>query len=188
MNKTLNMLIPIAALALAGLACNLDVGGPAVPDTPAPVSTQQAGSLVEAWEQAFEIGKDTGTVSLTLTEEQMTSFLALSIAEQENPLLTDPQVDLREGEMEILGTYEADAISANVGIVMEVSVNEEGVPVIEVTSGSLGPLPLPAELLQGISELINQALTGQVGTTATGFTLQSIVISEGSITLNGILD
>lgn len=188
MNKVMKILLPIAAVAFAGLACNLDVGGPEAPDTPAPVSTQAAESLVEAWEQAFEMGQETGTVTLTLTEEQMTSFLALSIAQQENPLLTDPQVDLRDGEMEILGNYEADAITASVGIVMEVSVGEDGIPAIEVTSGSLGPLPLPAELLQGISDVINQALTGQVGTKATGFTLESIVISEGAISLTGTLD
>ena len=132
--------------------------------------------------------KDTGDVSLTITQEQMTSFLVLSMANQETPLLEDPKVIMRDGEMEIVGSYDTGAIVANVGIVMEVSVDEAGLPRIEVTSGSVGPLPVPAELLTGVSEIVNQTLTGQVGTLATGFTLESIEISDGSMSINGTLE
>ena len=70
---------------------------------------------------------------------------------------------------------------------MEVSVDAEGQPEIEVVSGSLGPLPLPAEILSGISQIINESLSGQIASAATGFTLESIVISEGILTMSGTL-
>lgn len=187
MKRAFQILVIVLSLLLAALACNLNVGGPEVPDEPAPVSTEAAGDLVDTWKQAFETAKETGVVSLSLTEEQLTSYFALSMAKQEKPLLTNPRVILRDGEMEIVGTYDTGTIDANVGIVMEVTVDDSGVPKIEVTSGSIGPLPLPAELLTGVSEIMNQSLTGQLGTTATGFTMESITISDGVLTINGTL-
>ena len=188
MTKKIKMLSLAAALALAALACNMNLGGPPTPEESVVMSTQAAGDLVEAWSQAFETAKETGVVALTLTEEQLTSFLVLSMSQNESLPLTNARVILRAGEMEITGSYDTGAITANVGIVMEVSVNSEGAPVIEVTSGSVGPLPVPPELLAGVSQVINEALTGQVGSQASGFTLETIVITDEAITLNGTLE
>lgn len=185
LKKIFSLLI---VLVLASLACNLDLGGPDTPTETVDVSEADAESLVEAWQEAFDVAKETGVVSLNLTQEQMTSYLVLSMSNQENPLLTNPQVILRDGEMEVVGSYDTGAIAANVGIVMQVSVDDAGLPRIEVTSGSLGPLPVPAELLSGVSELVNQSLTGQLGTAATGFTLETIEIRDGSLTIHGVLD
>ena len=188
MTKKIKMFSLAAALALAALACNLNLGGPPTPEESVVISTQAAGDLVEAWTQAFEIAKETGVVALTLTEEQLTSFLALSMSQNQSLPLSNPRVILRDGEMEITGSYVISGVTANLGIVMEVSVNAEGEPVIEVTSGSVGPLPVPPELLEGVSQVINEALTGQVASQASGFTLETIVITDEAITLNGTIE
>lgn len=188
MKNTIKLFRLMFVLILASLACNLNLGGPETPTETVDVSEADAESLVESWKEAFEVAKDTGVVSLVLTQEQMTSYLVLSMSDQENPLLTDPQVILRDGEMEVVGSYDTGTISANVGIVMQVGVDEAGLPRIEVTSGSLGPLPVPAELLTGVSEIVNQSLTGQLGTAATGFTLESIEIRDGSLTIHGTIE
>ncbi len=187
MKKTIQLLMIVLLLFLAALACSFNAGGPDVPGDTIAVSTEAAGSMVEAWRQAFDTARETGVVSLTLTEQQLTSYLALSLAKQENPMLTAPRVILREGEMEIVGKYDTGTLDANVGIVMEVMVDAGGLPRIEVTSASVGPLPVPPELLQGVSEIMNQSLTGQLGTTATGFTMESITITEGELSIQGTL-
>ncbi len=187
MKNLIKILLIIAILAVAALACNLNLGGPGTPTETVEVSEAEAESLIETWDQAFQTARETGVVSLTLTEEQMTSYFALSLSKRENPLLADPRIILRDGEMEIVGSYDTGPITADVGIIMEVSVDDAGLPRIEVTSGSVGPLPVPAELLSGISEVVNESLTGQIGTTATGFTLESIVITEGALSINGTL-
>jgi len=186
MKKLIKMTSVFAALALAVLACNL--GRPEVTATPVTISTEAAESLVRSWEQAFNTAKETGNLTLTLTELQLTSFLAVSMAENQNLPFTNPQVLLRDGEMEIVGTYTSDFVNANVSIVMEVTVDAEGLPTIAVTSGSVGPLPVPSDLLTAVSEVINEALTGQVASTTTGFTLQTIIITEGVMTLTGTLE
>jgi hypothetical protein len=186
MKKSIKMTGFAAALTLAVLACNLGSSG--TTQATVPISTEAAESLVAAWEQAFDNARETGTLALTLTEEQLTSFLALSMAENENLPFSNPQVLLRDGEMEIVGTYNSDFVNANVSIVMEVAVDAGGLPTIEVTSGSVGPLPVPAELLTAVSDAINEAMTGQAASTATGFSLQVIQISEGVLTLTGSLD
>lgn len=185
--KTIQLMIVALVLFLAALACRFNAGGPEVPAEPVSVSTEAAGSVVESWREAFETARETGVVSLTLTESQLTSYLAVSMSSQENPPLTNPRVILREGEMEIVGTYNTGALDANVGIVMEVAVDANGLPRIEVTSGSVGPLPVPAELLQGVSGIMNESLTGQLGTTATGFKMESITITEGELSIQGTL-
>ena len=177
----------LTVLLLAALACNLNLGGPETPEETIKISEDEAKSLVEAWEDAFNTARETGVVSLSLTQDQMTSFLALSMSKQETALLTDPRVILRDGEMEIVGSYDTGTIKANVGIVMSVNVDELGQPRIEVISGNVGPLPVPPELLTGVSEVVNQSLTGQIGTMATGFTLETIDINDGSLSINGTL-
>lgn len=187
MKNTQRLFSFFAVLLLAAMACNLNLGGPDTPQDTVEISEAEAKSLVETWEDAFQTARETGVVSLTITQDQMTSFLALSMSKQENPLLTDPKVIFRDGEMEVVGSYDTGSIKANVGIVMAVTVDPAGLPRIEVISGSVGPLPVPPELLTGVSEVVNQSLTGQIGTTATGFTLQTIDIQNGSLSINGTL-
>ena len=173
-------------LALAALACNL--GKPQKAEPTVAVSTEAAGSLVETWSQALETARETGTLSVTMTEEQLTSFLAISIAEEEGLPFSNPQVLLRSGEMEIKGVYKTDFVDANVSIVLNVTVGSSGLPLIEVKSGSVGPLPVPADLLSSVADAINEALTGQIPEDAAGFSLDSITISDGSLSLTGSLD
>jgi hypothetical protein len=186
MSKLTKLSGSLIVLVLASLACNL--GAPRTPEPTVAVSTEAVESLIEAWQQAFETGKETGQVNLTMTELQLTSFLALGLAEKASLPFSNPQVILRAGEMEITGTYTSDLVKANVSIIMEVTVDAGGLPRIEVTSGKVGPLPVPADLLTAISDSINEALTGQVGSVTTGFTLETITISDDALSLTGSLD
>lgn len=177
---------PLLVLVLASLACNL--GNRAAPEPTIAVSTEAAASLVETWQQAIQTAQETGKVNLTMTEVQLTSYLALSMAENASIPFSNPQVLLRNGEMEIKGTYDGDIVDANVSIVMQVTVDAAGLPKIEITSGSVGPLPVPADLLTSVSDAVNEAITGDVSSTATGFKLETITISDGALTLTGSLD
>ncbi|NWG35311.1 MAG: hypothetical protein HXY42_12805 [Chloroflexi bacterium] len=186
------LLFSLAVLVFASLACTVSIGGPDYSDRPViPVSNEAAESLKEEIKRAFEAGASTGEVTLNITEPQITSVLALRLQTDPNmqqdkkPLITDPQVYLRDGQMQIFGKTQQGIFTANIGIIVAVDVDENGKPQIEIVSADFGPLPAPEGLNTAISAMIQEAYTGAVGPVATGLRIQSINIADGIMTLNG---
>ncbi len=177
--------IATIALALSTLACSIFVGGPSYPSTPIPVSTDAAQSLHDQVRQAATAGAQSGTITLQITESQLTSYLANYLSSQPNPLITNPQVLLQNGQMQIFGRAQQGMFTANVSITMQVSVDANGQPQINITQTDFGPLPAPQGLNEAISSLIQQAYTGSLGPAATGFRLESITIADGVMTVSG---
>src|SRR5512147_30459 len=106
----------LSALLLATLACSIFVGGPSYPEGPAPVATETDLTLQQQVEQAVAEGATTGVVSLHVSEGQLTAYLAGRLAQQSNPVLSDPRVYLRNGEMKIFGKATSGIFTANVSI------------------------------------------------------------------------
>ena len=183
--KKLSLLFGPFVLSLAILACTVNIGGPAYPDQHIPVSTTAAGELQSALQTAAAMGKVSGRETLVLTESQLTSYLAARLGTQEHPLLANPQVYLRNGQVQIYGTAQQGYIQANIKIVVTAGVDEQGQPKIELTSADFGPLPVPAGLKDTITAVVQEAYTGAIGPTASGFLLESITISNGTMTIVG---
>ncbi|MEW5829273.1 MAG: hypothetical protein AB1846_10320 [Chloroflexota bacterium] len=185
MKKHPGVLPAALVLLAAALACTISVGGPDLPENPPPVSTEAVLELEEQIEQALEQAALTGQLSLAITESQLTSLLAFRLNEQEDPALTDPQVYLRDGQMQVYGKAHQGIFVANVGLVLSAAVDENGQPKIEVVSVDLGPLPAPEGLNRAIAALVTEAYAGSLGPVATGIRLESITIADGLMTLSG---
>jgi len=179
------ILLSILTIALASIACTVFVGGPEYPAAPIPVSTEAIGNLEQQVQAAQTAAVDSGLISLTITETQITSLLAAKLNEQTDPFISDPQVTLRDGEIQVYGKATQGNLQANVRIILSASLDAEGKPVINVTSADFGPLPAPDGLTNTFSAFIGQAFTGSIGPAATGMRLESITISDGIMTLSG---
>jgi hypothetical protein len=179
------ILLALIALILASLACSIFVGGPDYPEGSIPVSTEAVESLQAQIEAAVLSSAETGEITLQITQEQITSYLALKMAGQENPAFYDPQVYLRDGQMQIYGKVKRGYLNANILVTLMVGVDEEGQPKIEIASADFGPFPAPEGLKQSITALITEAYTGSLGPVATGFRLESIDIANGLMTVTG---
>ena len=83
------ILVALIALAFATLACSVFVGGPSYPATSIPVSTEAAQSLKNQVQQSVATGTASGTVTLHITEEQLTSYLAVYLQSQPNLPITE---------------------------------------------------------------------------------------------------
>jgi hypothetical protein len=182
----------LITLLLTSLACTIFVGGPDTSDfTPIPASPGDADALREQIRQAFEAGATTGIVSFTITESQITSVLAQrlqsdpNLQNEEKPLITDPQVYLRDGQMKIYGKTQQGMFTANIGIVVNVGVDEVGKPRIEIASADFGPFPVPDGIKEAVTTMISEAYTGSLGPVATGLRIESIVIANGNMTIAG---
>ena len=179
-------------LILTSLACTIFVGGPDYSSLPTiPVSTEITQSIQDEVARAFEEGMTTGTVTLNFTEAQLTSYIAArlqsdpSLQQDSKPLITDPQVYLRDGQMQIYGKTQQGLFAANIGIIVGVGVDADGHPDIEIISADFGPLPAPDGLKDAISAMVREAYTGSLGPVATGLRIETISIADGIMTISG---
>jgi hypothetical protein len=182
----------LITLLFASLACTVFVGGPDYSTlTPIPVSTEAAESLKTEMQKAFEAGAQTGVVTLNITEPQITSLLAFRLLSDptmqtdKKPIITDPQVYLRDGQMKIYGKSQQGMFAANIGIIVNMGVDELGKPKIEIASADFGPFPAPAGINEALTAMIDEAYTGAIGPAATGLRIETITIADGIMTITG---
>jgi hypothetical protein len=193
--KTNVLPIFLLTLILTSLACTVFVGGPDYSTLPAiPVSAQAIQSMQDEVKRAFEAGAQTGTITLNFTEEQITSYIASRLQsdtalQQENkePFITDPQVYLRDGQMQIYGKTKQGMFTANIGIIVNVGVDENGQPKFEIASADFGPLPAPKGLTDAIAAMVREAYVGSLGPVATGLRIETITIANGIMAITGRL-
>jgi uncharacterized protein YpmS len=171
-------------LVAAGLACALP-GGPKLPASPIPVSTEAAGEMQNAVQTAVAEAVQSKTLELTLTEEQITSYVAVKLAEQTEAPFTDPQIFLRDGKIQIFGKAHAGQLTASAKIVLSASIDSEGQLSLTVDEADFGPVPVPETILQDVSAQLEKALTEQAGS---NFVVTDITIAEGELTLTGAIN
>ena len=193
MRRTKHILtIFLMTLLLTSLACTIFVGGPDYSSLPTiPVSTEITQSIQDEIARAFEEGITTGTVTMNFTEAQLTSYIAArlqsdpSMQQDSKPLITEPQVYLRDGQMQIYGKSQQGMFAANIGIIVSVGVDANGQPEIEIVSADFGPMPAPEGLKDAISAIVREAYTGSLGPVATGLRIETITIADGIMTVSG---
>ncbi len=176
--------LPLLALGLAVLACEINVGGPVTPTGAVPVSTEAVEQLKQAWKDAFAAATD-GHLVLVLTQEQLTSFLAFKLEAMEKPFFRQPQVLLQDGQMIIYGEVHQGIWTATSRVVLQVAVDANGRPKLSLTEADFGPLPVPQELLSGLSAMLDEAFTGNFGPAATGLRIENLVIANGQMLIEG---
>jgi hypothetical protein len=181
----IRILLSLTVLIFASLACTMFVGGPEYPEGTIPISAEAVESLRTQIETAALAGAESGVITLQITQEQITSYIAFRLAEQENPALKNPQVFLRDGQMQVYGIVERGYFVANVLVALTVNVDELGQPRIEIATADFGPFPAPDGLKQSMTAIITEAYTGSLGPVATGFRLERIDIANGLMTVTG---
>jgi hypothetical protein len=174
-----------AILLLALLACRLNLGGPAAPSPRIPVSTEAVTQVQSALDTAAAEAAQTGKATIQLTEAQVTSYLAAQLAQQSEPMFSDPQVLLRDQEVQVYGVVDQSVITAKIKIVLTMGVDPEGYPKIDLASANFGPLPVPQGLRETITNSIRQAYLSALGQAASSFHLDGISVENGSITASG---
>jgi len=183
--RKISLLVGVFVLALAILACTMNIGGPDYPTPAIPVSTEAVGEMQSSMETAVAAGVVSGEITLVFTEPQLTSYLYYKLQAQSQPLITNPQIYLRDGQIQLYGTASKGYFEATARIVLSAGVDDQGQLKIELTSADFGPLPVPDGLKEIITATIQEAYTGALGPVATGFRLTSVTIADGAMTIVG---
>ena len=183
----------LTILVVTSLACTVFVGGPDYSSLPPiPVSAEAAASIQDEIRRAVEAAAQTGVITVNLTEPQITSYLAARLQtdpslqqSDKKPLITDPQVYLRDGQMQIYGKTQQGMFTANIGVIVSMGVDINGQPQIDVVSADFGPFPAPEGLKDAITAMVREAYTGSLGPVATGLRIESISTANGVMTVTG---
>ena len=188
MQKSIRTIIlALAALAAASLACNF-ISTQTPSPTPRPtvaVSTESVQELEQNLDSAAEDLQQGKQVTLILTESQLTSLVASNFQSGDGPVLQNPQVYLRNGQVQLVGTVEQSGIGLPLEILVSMQVDSNGKLDYTIDSAKLGPFPLPQAQLDQLSSELDRAIAAQLGQGDQRIVLDGITIADGTMTITG---
>jgi hypothetical protein len=176
----------LIALALAALACDqqLSTGGPTPEYKPIPVTTQAAGSLTS---KIASLAAAAGEVTLSITEAEMTSYLAQQLTQQTGDVtITDPQAYFRDGKMKLYAKIISPNITANALIVINATVNNGQLALI-IEKADVGPFPVSNDLLSNLTSLINDQLLATLSKLPKGVKIKTVSLADGTMTITATI-
>lgn len=187
MRSQYKSILPVLIIILlVTIACNISAGGPQPTLHQIPVSVESAESLERTLKNALEADPAAETIAVTLSEEQVTSYLAIRLGNQQAPLLRNPQVYLQDGKIELYGEFQQTVFSVNARLTILPIVDDTGKISFDISAADFGAFPAPENLLDTLSAALNETLTGSLAPTITGIRIQSVYIANGMMTISGI--
>lgn len=181
-----NLLIPALAGLIATMACGIPgFAAPTPPASPIPVSATSAHEVTDLL-QAAATSAATGSVTVTFTEQQLTSAVALYLQDNAtDPQLTNPQVFLRDGKIQLYGTAVVQGLTVDATFVIAPTVSADGALSFTAESGSFGPISVPDDVLAQVTDTLNEWATGSIAPALTGVRLSDVVVADGLLTVTG---
>ncbi len=176
----------LTLIITAALACQL--GGDAFQETERiPILTDDAVIMSQKLEQAVQEAKQTGTFTIEMTEQQLTSYVALNLAKSNQVPITNLQIRLRDDQIWINGDAQQDNIQLPLSVAVKVGVDSTGSLLIEFTSDKIGPFTLPRIMLDTIEQQVEKVFLEQVAKVGEATVIEEISIGEGSMKIRGTM-
>ncbi len=177
----------LADVLIGFAADNADSGSDGAPEQPgAPIAPSDV------------IGRETKTLfekalpppgslsSITLTEIQLTSWLAMEMKNTPDLPLNDAQVYLRNRKIQVWGMVTGGTGSTPVLIVGNLAVDSDKNPKIEIESIQVGAQAIPDALVLQMESWFNQMLVEKINEQAPGLEIMNININSGLVTISGM--
>jgi len=167
------------------LACNFLKPKITLPQETIPITTQAVDDLKQEIEAVATQAETTGQATLVIDEAELTSLIAFELQKQETPVIQQPQVFLRDGQMQIGAAIMQGDASVPVQIIVGVSVDSNGQPVFQIVSAAVGPVALPEDLVTAISEQLTHTFDQNIRPRMGDVFINSISIADGKMTIQG---
>lgn len=183
--KQLTLLL--VTLVLSSLSCNLlnRVSNAPSEPTPIPVSIESANSLREEITSAAESLSAGERVTIVIDEAEITSLIAMELAKQSEPILYEPQVYLRDGEVQLNGKVLQSGFMVPAQMNLTMSTDVHGKPEINILSANVGPLELPDSMLVEFEGQIDTVFIRNIQPSINDVYVESIIIADGLMTIIG---
>jgi len=131
---------------------------PSPPGGRIPVSQEAADRLRENFHREMQEASTGEEFRLFITNEEITSLVALALQDTGSVPLTDPQVWFTAGRVYITGTFSPFWPLKFRSLIVATAVVRDGQVVVEVEQAQMGPFPFPRRVLKSASESINETL------------------------------
>jgi len=124
--------------------------------------------------------------SISLTERELTSWLAMEMKNNPDLPLSDVQVYMRDGKIQIWGVVTGSVDSTSALIVGNLMIDSNRKPNIEVESMQIGTQVIPAALVLQMESWLNQMLLENIEKQAPGLEIMNVNVSSGMVTISGM--
>jgi hypothetical protein len=184
-HKFLPFLIVSFGLAVPALACSINLGGPEPPG-PEITPVGDMASIEKTWSDAVAFSAE-GTVTVVFSESELTAYLQQKLEANPKNTFHKAQVFLRDGRIQVYGMLSTGSVSASVILVLRPEVTPQGKIDFVMEQAQLGPLNLPTGLLTAVSDVLTEVFTGSMGSLATGFQVNEVLVGDGQIAISGVI-
>jgi uncharacterized protein YpmS len=176
-------------LVLFSLACQMPIRAAQQEQeqTPIPVATEAAGQLEDQMATAAAELEQTGQVTVTISEAQLTAFVAEQLSANGGDVLTDPQVKLRNGKIEVTGKASVGFLTADAIVILQ-PYAEQGKLRLSIEEAKFGAVPIPDATLDTLTNTLNQNLDNFTTVNGREFWLETVTVEDGFMTLSGNLE
>ncbi|MCB9111115.1 MAG: hypothetical protein H6634_07680 [Anaerolineales bacterium] len=123
--------------------------------------------------------------SVTITEQQLTSWIAMEMKNNPDLPLSNIQVYLRDGKVQIWGMVVGSDDSTSALIVGELSIDAKQQPYFKVDSMQVGQQVIPDFLVSQMESWLNQSLRTEIEKQVPGLALVSLKVTSGLVTVSG---
>ena len=124
--------------------------------------------------------------SVTITEQQITSWLAMEMKNNPDLPLSEVQVYLRGGQIQIWGMVNGSADSTSALLAGTVSIDSNAQPVFTLEALQIGQQTVPNILLSQAEAWLNELLAEKINSEIPGLQLMNINVTNGLITVSGM--
>lgn len=170
-------------ILLTSMACAL--GNPReIPSPPGgeiPASQEAADRLKENFNREMQEASTGEEFRLFVTDEEITSLVALSLQETSSVPLSNPQVWFTAGRVYLTGTFSPFWPFRFPSLIVTTATVQDGQVQVEVERAQMGPFPFPRGALESASESINETLAEM----QLDLEVKTLEILEGELQLAG---
>ncbi|PWH13381.1 MAG: hypothetical protein DDG58_14260 [Ardenticatenia bacterium] len=152
------VLILCSWLALS-MACSL--GGGDIPTPPGgriPVSAEAAERLRQNFARGLQEASTGGEFRLFVSNEEITSLVALTLQESGEMPLRDPQIWFTAGRVYMTGSFSPFWPLRFDSVIVIAALVQNGQIVVQIERAQMGPFPFPQRVLDTSSRSINETL------------------------------
>ena len=122
----------------------------------------------------------------TLTEQQITSWLAMEMANNPDLPLKNVQIYLRDGQVQVWGMVEGADNSTSALVIGKINLDSNGIPSFEIDSLQIGQQMIPDILLSQAESWLNELIAKKIDEQVPGLKIMNINISSGLITMSAM--
>src|SRR5258708_4324768 len=182
----------VFALLVVTLACAVTM--PSAPQAPLPSltpSVADANAFEQSFRQAVNQATQTGKFSVTINQQQLSSWLSLRAADYARQQgydlpMKNLQAALQGGKITLYGIVsESDVPDTPAQVVFTPTIDGNGQIAVAVQSGQVGVVGLPSSALTNLNKLIKDTLTSQLSQIQGKYRLTALNIGGGTLTVSG---